>query len=131
MPGGCSSKTRAGVFSLSFSCVVLEGFTRRKANCEPVWVYRAMHLTSACHGAVMCAGAMEIMSEPKFNPFPHVVLPLFAVASAVCFWEWAADDHVRARMAMHKVSLPELGPVQSKIHEEEEEQYEDEQKVAV
>lgn len=123
--------TMIGIVLFGFSCVVLEGFTRRKANCEPLWLYRAMHLTSACHGALLFAGALEVMSEPKFNAFAHVALPIFVVASALCFWEWAADDHVRARMSMHKVSLPELGPTENAIHEEEEEQYEDEQKVAV
>ena len=123
--------TMIGIVLFGFSCVVLEGFTSRKANCEPLWLYLAMHLTSACHGAALFTGATHIIAEAHFGAFSHVVLPVTLVLSAVLFWEWAADDHVRARMSMHKVSLPELGTTQNAIHEEEEEKYEDEQKVAV
>ena len=97
--------TMIGIALFGFSCVVLEGFTRRKANCEPLWIYRAMHLTSACHGAALFTGASHILSEASFGPFSHVVLPVTLLLSAMLFWEWAADDHARARIAMHKVSL--------------------------
>ena len=88
-----------------------------------------MHLTSACHGAALFTGATHIIAEAHFGAFSHVVLPVTLVLSAV-LWEWAADDHVRARMSMHKVSSgawhhPKRNPRRGG------EKYEDEQKVAV
>ena len=116
-----------GVVLFGFSCVVLEGFTRRKANCEPLWLYQAMHVTSACHGAALFTCGRQIISAGAFGPFSHVVLPVTLVSSAAFFWAWSADDHACARMAMHKVSLPELDPTSNAMHKEEE-QCEDEQK---